>query len=178
MNSDEIAQYKATEHLRDGRLLTIRAIHPEDKRLVLEALPHVSQESIYRRLFTTRRDVTEEGLRKITEVDFVNTVALVAVLEQNGLEQLVGGGRYIVSGTSARGRRAEVAFLIEDGFQGLGIASRMFKHLVSIARDTGVAEFEAEVLPSNEAMLKVFTQSGISIEKAVTREFIHVLMEL
>jgi len=178
MNRDDIANYNVTERLRDERLLTIRAVRPDDKGLVLEALPGVSAESVYRRLFTAKKNITEDGLKKITEVDFVNTVALFAVLEKDGTDQIVGGGRYVRSGTSEKGQRAEVAFLIEDAFQGLGIASRIFKHLVAIARESGITQFEAEVLPTNEAMLKVFTRSGIPITRAATRDSVHVLMEL
>jgi len=175
VNRDDIANYNVTEHLRDERLLMIRAVRPDDKGLVLEALSGVSPESVYRRLFTTKKEITEEGLRKVTEVDFDTTVALVAALDKDGAEQLVGGGRYI---RSAGSPRAEVAFLIEDAFQGFGIASRIFKHLVAIARESGIAQFEAEVLPTNEAMLKVFTRSGLAIKKTPSRESVHVLMEL
>jgi len=178
VNRDEIANYNVTERLRDERLLTIRAVRPDDKGLVVEALAGVSPESVYRRLFTMKKNITDEGLKRITEVDFVNTVALFAVLENNGAEQIVGGGRYIRSGTSEKGQKAEVAFLIEDAFQGLGIASRIFKHLLAIARESGITQFEAEVLPTNEAMLKVFTRSGIPITRTATRESVHVLMDL
>ena len=179
MNRNDVANYSVNEVLRDQRTIVIRAIRPDDKGLVVEALPHVSAESVYRRLFTMKKEMTAEELKKATEVDFVNTVALVAVaLEKNGIEQLVGGGRYIRSGTTDAGQRAEVAFLIEDAFQGLGIASLIFKHLLTIARESGIAQFEAEVLPSNEAMLKVFTRSGLAIKKTATRESVHVLMDL
>ena len=178
MNRDEVANYKVSERLRDERLLTIRAVRSDDKGLVIEALLGVSPESVYRRLFTMKKNITDEGLKRITEVDFVNTVALFAVLKNNGAEQIVGGGRYIRSGTSEKGQKAEVAFLIEDAFQGLGIASRIFKHLLAIARESGITQFEAEVLPTNEAMLKVFTRSGIPITRTATRESVHVLMDL
>ncbi len=143
-----------------------------------EALRDVSADSIYRRLFTMKKDITADGLKRITEVDFVDVVALVAVLEKDGNDHIAGGGRYMRSGTSASGQRAEVAFLVVDAFQGLGVASRIFKHLVAIARESGITQFEAEVLPSNEAMLKIFTRSGIPVTRTATREFVHVLMDL
>jgi len=71
-----------------------------------------------------------------------------------------------------------VAFLIGDAFQGLGIASVLFKHLAAIARDSGITQFEAEVLPSNEAMFKVFARSGIPVTRKATGGSVHVLMEL
>ncbi len=178
MRTDDIRNYNVIESLRDQRTVTIRAIRPDDKGLIIDALNTVSAESIYRRFLAIRKEITAEGLKKVTEVDFVNVVALVAVMEEEGNAQIAGGGRYIRTGPSGGGRRAEVAFLVGDAFQGLGIASRIFKHLVAIARDSGITQFEAEVLPSNEAMFKVFARSGIPVTRAASGGSVHVLMEL
>jgi RimJ/RimL family protein N-acetyltransferase len=178
MTRSDIVDYSVIERLRDGRPVTIRAIHPDDKGLVIEALSDVSADSIYRRLFVTKKELTEEGLKKITEVDFENVVALVAVLEKDAKDHIAGGGRYFRSGGSGSQQKAEVAFLVTDVFQGLGIASRIFKHLVAIARASGITHFEAEVLPSNDAMLKVFSRSGIPFTRTGSPEFIYLLMDL
>ncbi len=174
MGIDDIANYNVTERLRDQRTVSIRAIRPDDKGLIIDGLHRVSAESIYRRFLMMRKEMTPQELKQATEVDFVNVVALIAFLEEDGNEQIVGGGRYI----RTAGQRAEVAFLIGDSFQGLGIASLIFKHLLAIARHSGITQFEAEVLPSNEAMLRVFARSGIPVIRTVTRDTIHVLMEL
>jgi len=174
VGTDDIKNYNVTESLRDQRSVTIRAVRPDDKGLIIDGLNTVSAESIYRRFLTIKKEITPQGLRQVTEVDFKNVVALVAVVEKEGSAQIAGGGRYI----RTIGQRAEVAFLVGDAFQGLGIASRIFKHLVAIARDSGITQFEAEVLPSNEAMFKVFARSGIPLTRTVTRDSVHVLMEL
>jgi len=175
---NDIRNYNVTEQLRDQRRVTIRAIRPDDKGLIIEALDKVSAESIYRRFLTTKKEVTPQGLKLATEVDFVNVVALVAIVEEEGNAEITGGGRYIRSGHFGGRERAEVAFFVGDAFHGLGIASRIFKHLVAIARDSGIAEFEAEVLPSNEAMFKVFARSGLLLARSATRDSVHVLMDL
>jgi RimJ/RimL family protein N-acetyltransferase len=174
----DIQNYNVTEQLRDKRTVTIRAIHPDDKGLIVEALNKVSAESIYRRLFTAKKDITPEGLKKITEVDFINVVALVAVMEKEGNMEITGGGRYLRAGSTKGREKAEIAFFVGDAFHGLGIASRLFKHLVAIARDSGIAELEAEVHPSNEAMFKVFERSGLPLTRTATRDTVHVLMDL
>ena len=171
---NDLRNYNVTEHLRDERTVTIRAIRPDDKGIIIEALNKVSAESIYRRFLMIKKEITPQELKQATEVDFVKVVALVAFLEKDGNQQIAGGGRYY----RTTGQRAEVAFFVGDAFQGLGIASRIFKHLVAIARDSGIAEFEAEVLPSNEAMFKVFARSGLLLARSATRDSVHVLMDL
>ncbi len=178
MKRNDIANYTSTEHLRDGGSLTIRAICPDDKGLVIDTLSKVSPQSLYFRLFSAKRNFSEDEMNQITSVDFVNVVALVAVMEENGVDKIVGGGRYVRIGPSDTGQRAEVAFLIDDAHQGLGIGSRIFKHLVGIARESGITHFEAEVLPSNTAMLRLFARSGLPVAKAMTRDSVHVTIQL
>jgi RimJ/RimL family protein N-acetyltransferase len=175
---DDIKNYNATEGLRDQRTVKIRAIRPDDKGLVIDALQRVSPDSLYYRLFAPKKTFTDDDLKQVTEVDSVNVVALVAVLEENQTQKIVGGGRYVRYGTSETGQRAEVAFLIDDGHQGLGIGSRILKHLTAIALASGITAFEAEVLPSNDKMLRVFDRGGFPVSKSRTRDSIHVTIDL
>ena len=178
MNMDDAARYSFSEPLRDGRSVLIRAIRPDDKGLLVDTLGKISPQSLYFRLFSAKRKFSDDELKQVTVVDFVNIVALVAVLEKDGIDRIVGGGRYIQTGSSRAVRKAEVAFLTDDAYQGLGIGSRILKHLVIIARASGITQFEAEVLPSNEGMLKLFTRSGLPLARATSRDSIHVTVEL
>ena len=178
MKRNDLVNYTSTEHLRDGRSVTIRAIRPDDKGLLIDALNKVSPQSLYFRLFSGKRKFSDDEMNQIVAVDFVDIVALVAVLDEDRLDKIVGGGRYVRIGPSATGQRAEVAFLIDDAHQGLGIGSRIFKHLVEIARDAGITHFEAEVLPSNATMLRLFARSGLLVAKTMTRDSVHVTIQL
>ena len=94
---------------------------------------------------------------------------------QDGKPVIAGGGRYVV----IKPGQAEVAFAVVDQFQGQGIGSALFlRHLSSLAREAGLQEFVAEVLPENAAMLKVFEKSGLEV--AIRRELqtIHVVLRL
>jgi GNAT superfamily N-acetyltransferase len=166
------------ERLRDLRPVTIRAIRPEDRGLVSEALGTLSPESLRRRYLSGKVKFTTGELRQATEVDFVNVVALVAVLEEGGHERIVGGGRYIRTAESGDEQRAEVAFLIDDAHQGLGIGSRLFRHLVGIARASGITHFEAEVLRGNEGMLRLFARSGLAISRTMAEDTAHIVIDL
>jgi ribosomal protein S18 acetylase RimI-like enzyme len=178
MQRNDIADYSAIESLRDGRQVTIRAIRPEDKGNVAGSLKELSDQSFYRRTFSPKRELSDADLKRMTEVDFENVVALVAVMIEEGQDRIVGGGRYFRMGEGDAARSAEVAFLVGDEYQSLGIGSRIFRHLVAIARASGIAQFEAEVLPSNEGMLRLFDRSGLTVARTASREAVHVTIEL
>ena len=178
MTRDDIVRYSVVERLKDQRSVTIRAVRPGDKGLIIEALRGLSAESIYFRLFAAKNEFTDADLKEITEVDFLNVVALVAVLEQNGKDRIVGEGRYIRSGEDGTMRRAEVALLVDDAFHGLGIATLLLKHLITIAQESGITHLEAEILRSNQPMLHILTQSDLPVTMTPTREFVHAVMDL
>jgi GNAT superfamily N-acetyltransferase len=176
MKRNGLAGYSVAERLRDGRELLIRAIRPEDKGQMADALRELSSESFYRRTFSQKRDLSHDDLKRLTEVDFENVVALTAVMTEEGQERIVGGGRYIRTGEAVP--KAEVAFLVDDAHQRCGIGSRIFRHLVSIARAAGITIFEADVLPSNDGMLRLFDRSGLRVTRTRTRDAVHVTIEL
>jgi RimJ/RimL family protein N-acetyltransferase len=52
------------------------------------------------------------------------------------------------------------------------------RHLSSLARESGLKEFVAEVLPENTAMLKVFEKSGLSLRTRRESQTVHVVLKL
>ena len=94
--------------------------------------------------------------------------------EQDDKLVIAGGGRYVV----IKPGQAEVAFAVVDQFQGQGIGSALLRHLSSLAREAGLQEFVAEVLPENAAMLKVFEKSGLEVATRRELQTIHVVLRL
>jgi len=168
------ADYSAVEQLRDGRELEIRALKPTDRAGMRAALLRTSEESRYRRFFAPKRSFSEKEIEFYLNVDFVSHVALVAVLQEGGHPEIVGGGRYILSEPG----RAEIAFAVDDPHQGLGIASRLMRHLVGIAREARIKELVAEVLPDNAPMLKVFERCGLTATTRREGGVVHLTMKL
>jgi GNAT superfamily N-acetyltransferase len=104
----------------------------------------------------------------------VNHVALVVVADDGGGPVIVGAGRYIV----VEPGRAEVAFALVDEYQGQGIGAALMRHLAAIARDAGLKELIAEVLPENMAMLNVFRKSGLRPTTRREADIMHVTLQL
>ena len=170
--------YEAAETLRNGQTVSIRAIRPDDKTLLVEDFPEMDQRSLYMRFFKTKNSISDAELKYFTEVDFIDHVALVVVIDLDGKAKIIGGGRYIAYDHPSKIRSAEVAFMVLDRYQGQGIATMIMKHLLLIARDRGIDQFEAEVLVENAKMLSVFTRSGLPMTRSRDGDVFHVTMPL
>jgi GNAT superfamily N-acetyltransferase len=166
----DASQYSTIDTLRNGHAVEIRALKPTDRAGMLSAVANMNEDARYRRFFAPKRAFSEQEIDYFLNIDFVRHVALVAVVDG----AIVGGGRYIESEPG----RAEVAFAVDDAHQGLGIASRLMRHLALIARQAGVKELIAEVLPDNSPMLKVFKHSGIPMTLHRDPDVMHVTLEL
>jgi GNAT superfamily N-acetyltransferase len=58
---------------------------------------------------------------------------------------------------------AEVAFLVQDEWQNKGMGTFLLNYLTKIAKQRGVKELYAKVLPANKGMLTVFYNSGYKV---------------
>jgi len=170
----DLKRYSAMEYLRDGRMVKIRALLPADREALVAAVHRMSDESMYRRFFSAKKQFSEREVEFFTNVDFVDHVALVAVVEEDTCPLIVGGARYVVDAPGS----AEVAFAVDDAHQGLGIGGLLMKHLVAIARNAGLQRLNAEVLSDNAAMLKVFEKSGLPLRCERDRDTRHVALAL
>ncbi len=173
----DAADFRVAEVLRNGLAVTIRAIRPGDKIGVADAFSSLDAESIQTRFFGPKGALSEADLKAATEVDFEDVVALVVTTDVGGRETIIGGGRYLAFDAPG-GRSAEIAFLVEEDFAGLGIAGRLLRHLAAIARAKGVARFVAEVLRQNAPMLRVFDRSGLPITLTREDDTVHVTLSL
>jgi len=153
----EPSNYSAVEKLRNGERIVIRALRPQDRDDLMAAVNRTSGDSLYRRFFAVRRHFTETEESFYLNVDFVSHVALIASADENGQPIIIAGGRYVVGEPG----QAEVAFTVVDKYQGRGVGAALLRHLAMIARQAGLRELVAYVLPDNRAMLKVFEKSGL-----------------
>ena len=119
----------------------------------------MDRESVYRRFFSPKRELTDSELNELADVDFDSVVALVATRREEEGEVLIGGGRYAMEADGS----AELAFVTDGAHRGLGVASLILRHLTAIAREANIKRFNAEVLAENQPMLAVFRHSGLPL---------------
>lgn len=175
---NDFRHYFVTDTLRNGTAVTIRAIRPEDKTRLVSAFKNLERETIYTRFFQYVRELADQDLKRMTEIDFDREVALVVTVNLGDEETIIGTGRYVVFAEADAGCGAEVAFIVEEDYQGLGIASRIFRHLIQIGRQKSVSRFTADVLSGNQAMLKVFANSGLPMKQQRDGTVVHITLSL
>ena len=93
-------------------------------------------------------------------------------------ECVIGGASYFVIDPAAAVRSAEVAFTVEEDFQGLGIGALLMRHIVAIARTQGLQKLEADVLSGNVAMLSIFRRCGLIMSTQREGDILHVVLSV
>jgi RimJ/RimL family protein N-acetyltransferase len=149
--------------LCDGTPATIRVMHDSDRERLIAAFAKLEQDTIYTRFFSFRKEIGERALGRIAEIDFVNLCGLVATVGSGTGETVIAAGTYVVHPTPGDIKTAEVAFTVEEDYQGQGLAGRLLAALAGIARQHAIARFDAEVLSGNQPMLAVFRRAGLAM---------------
>lgn len=170
--------YVAEHTLRNGSHVTIHAVRPDDRERIASAFGQLDPDSVYTRFFTYKNELSDRELARLDTIDFVHEVMLVATVRPEADEIVIGSGRYVELDTTDGVRRAEVAFTVEEDYQGMGVAGRLLASLVAIARAAGFGRFEADVLPGNKSMLAVFSRSGLPMHQRREGGVVHVVLAL
>jgi RimJ/RimL family protein N-acetyltransferase len=170
--------FAVEDTLRNGEAVAIRAVRPDDRDRVAKAFRQLDPGSIYTRFFAFKSELSAAELAQIGAMDFLRDVMLIATIPVSGDEIVIGSARYIGNETADHAGTAEVAFTVEEDYQGLGLAGRLLAHLVEIARESGIERFEADVLPGNAPMLAVFSRSGLPMRRRRETGVVHLTLEL
>ncbi|NYT96538.1 bifunctional GNAT family N-acetyltransferase/acetate--CoA ligase family protein [Salinispora sp. H7-4] len=154
--------------LSDGTTVQLRPIRPADAPGIVAMHSRFSERTRYLRYFSPYPRIPERDLRRFVNVDHHDREAFVVLVS----DQIVAVGRYERLGPAAT--EAEVAFVVEDAYQGRGIGSVLLEHLADAARRVGIPTFVAEVLPANNAMLRVFADFGYQVRRQFADGVVHL----
>lgn len=150
-----------------GRALHMRPIRAQDADLLVSFHARLTPGSVYRRYFSLHPVLSPVEVAHLTQVDYVDRFAFIVL---DG-ETLIGVARYDrIPGTT----EAEVAFVVEDKYQGEGIGMLLLEHLADVAQPVGIESFSAETQTGNRNMLNVFYYSGYEVATRLEDEIISV----
>ena len=143
-----------------GALFRLRPIRPDDAERLVALHGRLSEHTIYQRFFTVMRRLPTNWARYLAEVDYQRRLALVVERQGPQGPELVGVGRYE---PTDRPGLVEVAFVIEDRWQHMGLGTALFTDLLAAAEARGNREFTAEVLAENTLMLDLIRRFGTTV---------------
>jgi acetyl coenzyme A synthetase (ADP forming)-like protein len=170
-DSEHPSRYETEAILHDGTSILIRPIRKDDTEQWLAFLSRLSPHSKYLRFFQLPKQMEMEDAIRFCTVDYANAFALVAEVIKEQHKEIVAIGRFYRLPNKPS---AEVAFVIEDAYQGKGLGTTLIERLASIARDNGITTFEADVLVENEDMMSVFKDYGFHVTSELDVDVYHV----
>jgi RimJ/RimL family protein N-acetyltransferase len=150
----------AEEHdvrLRDGREIRVRPTRTTDSRAMQELFYRLSEEDVQTRFFHKLTSLTDTAAQHLCGVDYEEEMAFAAVIGPPERERIVGTSCYYRNPAT---RLAEVAYMVDPDWQGVGLGGVLHACLVEYAGNHEVRGFTADVLPRNLSMLRVFRRAG------------------
>ena len=154
-------KYELIWTLENGDEVLLRPIKPEDEPRWLEMMQSFSEESIRYRFFGMLKDTPHEIRVRYCNIDYDREIAIVAESTENGKKKLLGVTRLSID---PEGKGGEMAFIVGDKWQGLGLGTKLVDYALEIAKEMGVENIYSIMLPDNYRALSLTKKMGFNLE--------------
>ena len=148
-----LENYKSSRLLPNGKTIEFRPILPSDEFSSRNFFYSLKEETVYNRYFSRIRVFSHELIQKQWSIiDYRNNMSILGLVQKGGYKEIMAIGTY----ARMNDDMAEVAFVVREDYQKMGIGSYLLEVLEGIARKNGLSAFFATVLRENKAMAHVF----------------------
>ena len=154
------SNYESYNTIKDGTVVLLRPIKPEDEPLILELFNTFSEKTIVSRFFHLINVKTHEQLVRFTQIDYDREISIIAVCQPPGRERILGIGQLVFE---PKGEKAEFAVVVGDPWQGRGLGTKLLDTCIAISEERGVKYLWGEIIPTNEPMGNLFKKMGFNI---------------
>ncbi len=142
--------------------ILLRPVKIGDEPLMKDFFYALSSVSMYRRFMSVRMDMPHKRLQEFGVVDYANSMMILAIVEGDGKETIAAIGQYEIND---KVHTAEVALVVKDIYQKMGVGHDVLTYLTRLARKRGLLGFTAEVLIENKPMLDLFKDMGFDTKE-------------
>jgi acetyltransferase len=163
--------------LQDGTQVTVRPIRPQDAPGLQALVSRLSPESIFLRFLEYLKSLSSQQADSLANVDYQERMALVAVLAQDGEEQIIAVARYSVISPD-QPQIAEVGIVVEDAYQSQGLGTYLLKQLTDYARKQQILAFVGTVYHANQPILEFIQRSGLPTKRRFVSGYLEIEITL
>ncbi|MBI4905983.1 MAG: GNAT family N-acetyltransferase [Acidobacteria bacterium] len=165
-------EYLSTWRMKNGEVVTVRPIRPEDEPLIAEFHETLSDRTVYFRYLSALKlstRVAHERLIRICFIDYSRQMALVVEHRdpETGAASILAVGRLHKDMLAfSRGRKeAEFALVVSDNMQGQGLGKELLRRLIEVGRREGVDVIYGEISSENAVMQGICRSMGFQIKR-------------
>jgi acetyltransferase len=151
-------ELESRETLKDGAVLLLRPVRPEDEPVLRDLAEHMNPDDLRLRFFTPMKGLPHALAARLSQIDYDREMALVARRAEDGTA--LGVARFSADPDN---RRAEFAVALRSDWKGKGLGYLLMTRLLDIARRRGIAEIVGDVLHENEPMLTLAKSLGFAL---------------
>lgn len=152
----------ASQHVfRNELKVRFRAVKPSDEEAMRRLFYRFSGRTIYRRFFYPIKTMPHKRMQAYVNIDYQHELSIVGLVKENHQDIIIAEARYARDDCTTLG---EVAFIVDERFQGLGIGRYIYNMLIRLAKERGLTGFTAEVLHDNTEMMRVFEKGDLPVE--------------
>ncbi len=155
--------------------IKFRPIKPSDEDMMRRLFYGFSDESKRMRYFSPIRIMSHIKMQPYVNIDYNDILSIVGTIQHKGSERIIAEARYDFD---KKRDQHEMAFVVDDEFQGMGIAKFMLNYLFSIASERGIKKLYAVIMPQNTHMAKVFKSTQFKPVVIETDEEVEYIFDL
>jgi acetyltransferase len=168
--------YELHWKLKDDRAVLLRPIRPEDEPLENELWKTFSEETQRFRFFSPMRTWSHATLVRYTNIDYDREIAIIANLTEDGEKKMIGVVRMILEPPDFK--TAEVAIVVGDPWQGLGLGTKMIDCIIKIARDRNLESIYGLILRDNNRSIHLFEKKGFTVDYSSIKKIAKATLKL
>lgn len=152
------SDFATKQTFKGGAEVSFRAIKPSDEEEMRRLFYRFSDEAVYYRYFSPIKTMPHSRMQTYVNVDYRRALSVVGIANDG---HIVAEGRYAQEHNSLY---ADLAFVVDEQYQGLGIATYLYRVLIRLAKQRGIKGFSADILAENKRMMKVIEKGGLPVK--------------
>ncbi len=163
------AHYESWLPLKDGRTVFVRPVLPADGPLLVDLFDRISPQTRYLRFLRHLDTLPDDVLYHFTHVDYATEFALVALIDEDGTDAVIGVARYALAPPEDA---ADLGVTVRDDWQHQGLGKSLLAKVVAIGTEHGMFRFKSMIDPQNSVIRQILLELGYEVKYSLRNGYL------